>query len=134
MDNFNVRCDWFFYEGDKLLWTAQNTITPTGFAEVAKGIENFSSPYLIVGDDITDGFTINEVFRKAITSVSRSGSVVRFRTQLLPAECVGTYQKCSIFIGATATAGTGSMVNILKREWNKTAGTVLTIEARFTVS
>lgn len=128
-----VKCDWFFYWGDAETGPHPNAITPAGYEIVASGIEGLSSPYLVIGDDADAGFTITEVFRKAVSYVARDGNVIRFRTVLLPSEANGDHQKASIFYGASGGAGTGTMFNLLKQPYTKTSNAVLTIEARVTV-
>lgn len=133
MFNIKAKCEWFFEVNGECKGPYSNFITTAGLEKIATDIENISSPYLVVGDDTADGETINEVFRKAVSTINRAGNIIRFRTQLMPTECNGNFEKASIFYGATETAGTGTMFNLLKKSWNKTVGAIVTIEARITV-
>ncbi|MFZ5645820.1 MAG: hypothetical protein ACOY46_19865 [Bacillota bacterium] len=134
IDGIKVKGEWFFeYEGGRREGPFSNFITAAGLAKIAEGIENYSAPYLVIGDDTASGETIVETFRKAVSAVTRSGNVIRFRTQLLPGEANGNHQKVAIYTGAADTPGTGTMFNLLKQPWSKAANTVLTVEARITV-
>ncbi len=128
-----VKCDWFFYWDDSESGPHPNAITPAGYEIVAAGIEGLASPYLVIGDDTAAGFTITEVFRKDVSYVARDGNVIRFRTVMLPSEANGDHQKAAIFYGASGTAGTGTMFNLLKQPFSKSSNAVLTVEARVTV-
>lgn len=139
-DAIPVQCDWFFYEHDPVTGELiresgpfRNAIVPSEFGWVAEGIRGMVSPYLVIGDDTADGFVITEAGRWPVSTVIRDGALVRFRTMLLPGEGNGNHQKASIFRNGTGTVGTGTMFNLLKQPFSKTAGTVLTVEARVTV-
>lgn len=108
-------------------------LTGIGLEKVIEQIENVSSPYLVLGDDTTAGETINEVFRKPVSTVLRDGKTIRFRTQLLPNEADGDYQKAALFIEATDVPNSGTMLNLIKKPFSKGGNTVLTIETRITV-
>ena len=111
-----------------------NFITTAGLAKIAQlALENIAAPYLVIGDDTATGETIAEVFRKDVSARTRSGAVVRFRTQLLPGEANGTHQKVAIYVEGTAVAGTGTMLNLLKQSWSKAVNTALTVECKITV-
>lgn len=137
-EQFNITCDWTFTD----LVTGQkygpfsNAVAPTGAEDVAALLALISSPYLVIGDDTAAGWTMTEVFRKAVSSVVVSGNVVTFTTQLLGTEGNGTvnHEKWSIYTGATAVAGTGRMLNLLRQSFMKTSSMILSVEAEFTVS
>ncbi|MTV49839.1 hypothetical protein GJ688_12740 [Heliobacillus mobilis] len=111
-----------------------NFITEAGLRLIADSIQSLPSPFLVIGDDNDPGETITEVLRKPVSSISRTGNQVRFRTQFLQQEAVGDHRKIAVFTGATDTPGTGTMLNLLVKPWSKTANTLLTVEARITVS
>lgn len=134
-EGMKITCEWsFFDERDCLVygpWT--NDISPAGIALVAQAISAFTGVYLAVGDDSAAGFTMTEVFRKAVSTVNASAALVRFRTVLKPDECNGTHTKASIFIGGTAVADTGTMFNLLSKTWSKDISEYLTVEAKVTI-
>lgn len=136
MNNLNVKCEWFIYDesGRLLRGPLINFVTAAGLAAIAGAIETLTTPYLVIGDDTAAGETITETYRKAVSSVTRDGPIVRFRTQLLSGEGNGDHEKASIFINATGTAGTGTMLNLLVQPWSKTSAQILTVEAKFTVA
>lgn len=136
MNNVKVKCDWYFYDQDGrlLMGPLSNWVTVAGLATIAALLGNVSAPYLVIGDDTASGETITETYRQAVSSVTRDGPIVRFRTQLAAADGNGNHQKACIFTGGTAVAGTGTMLNLLVAPWSKTSSMVLTVEARFTVA
>ena len=135
MHNIEVKGEWFFeYEDGSIEGPFLNFITTAGLAKIAEGIEKMSSPYIVVGDDAAAGEAITEVFRKPVSTVNRTGNLVRFRTQLLPTECNGNHSKVSIFVEASDSPGTGVMLNILVQPWSKADNTALTVETRITVN
>ncbi|MTV47853.1 hypothetical protein GJ688_02495 [Heliobacillus mobilis] len=126
---------WFIeYEDGTVHGPLHNLITQAGLGLIASSISNLSSPYLLVGDDNSPGETITEIFRKPVSSVTCTAGEVRFRTQLVPADCNGNHNKMAIVIGGTDVAGTGTMLNLLTQPWSKNGNTVLTIEARITIT
>ena len=135
MDNrLQMTAEWYFEHQDgRVEGPYINDFTPDGLAEVSRAIEEFPSPYLVVGDDLAPGFTITEEFRKPVSVVMRDETVVRFRTQLLSTEGNGDHNKTCIFIRATDTPGTGIMLNLLRQLWSKTNKMILAVECRITV-
>lgn len=133
MDSFRVKGEWFFECNGQILGPFSNFITSAGISKIAESVKDFTSPYLVIGNDTASGETITEVFRKAVSVVNRDGNMVRFRTQLLPGEANGDHKKVSVFIEASDTPGTGTMFNLLKQPWSKTANSALTVECRITV-
>lgn len=133
MDNFKVKGQWFFECNGQISGPFSNFVTSAGIAKIAESVKNLASPYLVVGDDTASGETITEVFRKAVSIITREENMVRFRTQLLPGEANGDHQKVSLFIEASDTPGTGTMFNLLKQPWSKAANSALTVECRITV-
>lgn len=128
-----IKGEWFFEINEHVLGPYQNAITQKGYQAIADMIGKLPSPYLVVGSDSTPGETIIEVFRKAVSAVVTEGRMVWFRTQLLPTECNGDFNKVAIFYGASDSPGSGTMLNYLVHPWSKTANQVMTVEARITV-
>lgn len=134
-DNLKIKSEWFFeYEDGSIQGPFINSFPPAGLARVAELIHGTSSPYLVLGDDTAEGFVITEVYRKPVSLVTRDDNVVRFRTQLLTSEGNGDHQKSCIYIEAADSAGTGTMLNMLRRLWSKTSNMILAVECRITVS
>ena len=139
-ETVNVKGEWRFIEhdpnGNQVSDTGwlENFITAAGLELIASEIQGLSSPYLVIGSDTAPGETITEVYRQAVSVVARSGALVRFRTVILAANGNGTHQKASLFYGATAVAGTGTMFNLLKQPFSKTSNTILTVEVKITIS
>lgn len=126
--------EWYFeYENNTFSGPFYNDFSPTGLARVAEGIQNFPSPYLVVGDDQDGGFVLTEVFRKPVSIITRNDNMVRFRTQLLSTECNGDHRKTCIFTEASDTPNTGTMLNMLRQLWSKTDQMILAVECRITV-
>ena len=135
MHNIEVKGEWFFeYEDGSVEGPFSNFITTIGLTKIAEGIEKMSSPFIVVGDDAAAGEAITEVFRKPVSTINRTGNLVRFRTQPLPAECNGNHSKVSIFVEASDAQGTGKMLNLLIQPWSKADNTALTVETRITVN
>jgi len=133
-DRVKLKSEWYFeYEDGTVKGPFFNDFTPAGLAKVAEGIQNFSSPYLVIGDDTAPGYVITEVFRKPVSVVTRDDNVVRFRTQLLSTEGNGDHQKTCIYVEASDTPGTGVMLNMLRQLWSKTNLMILAVECRITV-
>jgi len=133
-DNITATAEWYFQEdGGPVQGPFFNDITPDGLADIATAIQGFSAPYLVLGNDSDPGWAMNETYRAAVTAVSRSVNVVRFRTLLAGDGANGDYTKASIFKNASDAPGTGTMFNLLRRNFSKTSGITLTIECRITV-
>lgn len=131
-DEFEIKAEWFLiYEDEHEEALGPNAIVDLDF--VGASIAGMATPYLVVGDDEEAGNTLTEVFRKAVSNVIQSGGLIRFRTQLLGNEGNGDHKKLSIFRGATGVPGSGSMFNLLRINWSKAAGVILTVECRITV-
>ena len=134
MDRLNLKAEWYFeYGNGDVRGPFYNSFSPDGLAKVAEGIQNFSSPYLVIGDDTAPGYVITEVFRKPVSVVTRDNNLVRFRTQLLSTEGNGDHQKTCIYVEASDTPGTGVMLNMLRQLWSKTDLNILAVECRITV-
>lgn len=133
-DQFKVKGEWFFeYEDGTREGPFFNSFPADGLTMIAELLSGASSPYLIAGDDTAEGYEITEVYRKPVSVVTQSGAVVRFRTQLLQSECNGDHQKACIYLYAADSAGTGRMLNMLRRAWSKADSILLTVECRITV-
>jgi len=131
-ERFNIRAEWYLlYRDGREEPLGPNAIVDLDF--VGASIAEMATPYLVVGDDGDAGNTITEVFRKAVSNVIQSGGLIRFRTQLLGNEGNGDHKKLSIFRGATGVPGSGTMFNLLRINWSKAAGVILTVECRITV-
>ena len=138
-DKLNIKGEWFleWRNIDGILLGSQmlnNFITTAGKNLIAQEIENLSSPYLVLGTDTTAGEVITEGFRKAVSIITRTSNLVRFRTQMLASEANGNWEKASLFYGASSTVGTGTMFNLLVSPFSKTSNQILTIEIKITVS
>jgi hypothetical protein len=134
-DKLRFRSEWYFeYEDGTVEGPFFHDFPPEGLAKVAELISGVSSPYLVVGDDTVAGFVITEAFRKPVSVVTRDGSMVRFRTQLLASEGNGDHQKTCIFVEAADNPGTGTMLNMLRHLWTKTGLMILAVECRITVT
>ena len=130
-----LKSEWFFeYEDGSVKGPFLNSFPPEGLARIAEGIKSFPSSYLVVGDDVDEGFTITEIFRKPVSIVTRDANVVRFRTQLLTSEGNGNHQKTCIYVEGADSPGTGIMLNMLREPWSKTTQMILAVECRITVS
>ncbi|MCW2278744.1 hypothetical protein [Heliophilum fasciatum] len=135
MENVKLKGEWFFEEeGGAVSGPLFNSITSAGLLLLSQTIAELPSPYLVVGDDSAPGETIVEVLRKPVSTIIVSGSLIRFRTQILQGECNGDHTKAAIFIGGTDVAGSGTMLNLLTQPWSKAGNTVLTVEARITIA
>lgn len=131
-EDFKLKAEWFLiYEDGREKALGPNAIVDLDF--VGASIAGMATPYLVVGDDEDAGNTITEVFRKAVSNVIQSGGLIRFRTQLLGNEGNGDHKKLSIFRGATGVTGSGAMFNLLRINWSKAAGVILTVECRITI-
>jgi len=135
-DKLGLKGEWYFeHEDGTREGPFFNSFPPEGLADIAELLAGASAPYLVVGDDAVAGYAITEVFRKPVSAVTRSGALVRFRTQLLTSECNGDHSKACIYLYGADTPGTGRMLNMLTQPWSKAAGnTSLTVECRVTVS
>lgn len=136
-DQPRVTCRWTIWDevsGEVLVDDQPNFVASDLLTLLAQTIEGVDDPYLVVGSDTAVGEVITEVYRQQVSNVIRSGYLVRFRTQILAADCNGTHNKVCIYRNATGTAGTGTMMNCLVQPWTKTALMILTVEARFTVT
>lgn len=132
-----IKCEWTITNdvtGEVIYQDEPNFITVAGLDLIAAYVAGQATPFLVVGDDLASGETITEFFRKAVSSVIRTGPLIRFRTQLLSAECNGDHNKACIYYGASVTPGTGTMLNLLLAPWSKTSAMILTVEAKFTVT
>ena len=102
-DKLNIKGEWFleWRNIDGILLGSQrlnNFITTAGKNLIAQEIENLSSPYLVLGTDTTAGEVITEGFRKAVSIITRTSNLVRFRTQMLASEANGNWEKASLVI------------------------------------
>lgn len=135
MDRLRIKSEWYFeHEDGQISGPFFNSFPTEGLAKVAEGIQGFSSPYLVLGDDTEEGFSITEVYRKPVSVVTRDGNIVRFRTQLLTDEGNGDHQKTCIYVEGSDTPRTGVMLNMLRQLWSKTNLMILAVECRITVS
>jgi len=132
-DKFSVTGEWYFEHDGLIKGPFFNSFPPTGLAKIAEAVERFFAPYLVIGDDLANGYTVIEAFRKPVSIVNRDGPVVRFRTQLLPTEANGDHQKTCIYVEGADTEGSGIMLNLLTQPWSKASNTALTVECRVTI-
>ncbi|MBC9786735.1 hypothetical protein H1S01_20130, partial [Heliobacterium chlorum] len=87
--SLEIKGEWFFEEGGRVIGPLFNFITSAGLEHLSQSIADLPSPYLVVGDDTNPGETIVEVFRKPVSSIIVSRNQVRFRTQFLSGEANG---------------------------------------------
>jgi len=100
-DTISLKSEWYLEYGDgKVFGPLKNYVTSAGLSIAAQKLAGLSSPYLVIGDDTTEGDTISEVYRKAVSVVTQSGNMIRFRTVLLAGEGNGQHQKTCIFTDA----------------------------------
>ncbi len=133
-ETISLKSEWYFeYEDGTVIGPLQNYVTSAGLGIAAQRIAGLSSPYLVIGDDLSEGDTISEVYRKAVSVVTHSGNAIRLRTVLLAGEGNGQHQKTCIFVGATDAPGSGTMFNLLKVPWGKENQMILTVECRLTL-
>lgn len=136
-DQPHVTCRWTIWDevsGEVLVDDQPNFVASDLLTLLAQTIEGVDDPYLVVGSDTAAGEVITEVYRQQVSNVIRSGYLVRFRTQILAADCNGTHNKVCIYRNATGTAASGTMMNCLVQPWTKTNLMILTVEARFVVA
>ena len=133
-DTISLKSEWYLEYGDgKVIGPLKNYVTSAGLSIAAQMLAGLSSPYLVIGDDTAEGDTISEVYRKAVSVVTQSGNMIRFRTVLLAGEGNGQHQKTCIFTDASDAPGSGIMFNLLKVPWGKENQMILTVECRLTL-
>lgn len=144
-----ITAEWLFYYED--INTGQKwTLGPFKNKVVQGGLENLAAiligevpsetaaMHCVIGSDSTPAQTndtvasMDEVFRKAITSKSRQGAMARLRTFLQTSEANGNHQCVGIVARSTDAPGTGVLLNRFVQPFSKAANTVLTIEVRWT--
>jgi hypothetical protein len=133
-ETMRLKSEWYLeYEDGTVIGPLQNYVTSAGLGIAAQKVAGLSSPYLVIGDDLAEGDTITEVFRKAVSVVTQSGNNIRLRTVLLAGEGNGQHQKTCIFVSATDAPGSGTMFNLLKVPWGKENQMILTVECRLSL-
>jgi len=133
-DMIGLKSEWYLeYEDGMVIGPLKNYITSAGLNIAAQILVGMNSLYLVIGDDNAEGDTIAEVFRKAVSVVTQSGNMIRFRTVLLAGEGNGQHQKTCLFTDATDAPGSGIMFNLLKVPWGKENQMILTVECRLTL-
>ncbi|MDD4776027.1 MAG: hypothetical protein PHG75_05920 [Syntrophomonas sp.] len=133
-ETISLKSEWYLeYEDGTVIGPLQNYVTSAGLGIAAQKVAGLSSPYLVIGDDIAEGDTIAEVFRKSVSVVTQLGNAIRLRTVLLAGEGNGQHQKTCIFTDATDAPGSGTMFNLLKVPWGKENQMILTVECRLTL-
>ena len=134
METMRLKSEWYLeYEDGTVIGPLQNYVTSAGLGIAAQKVAGLSSPYLVIGDDLAEGDTLTEVFRKSVSVVTQLGNNIRLRTVLLAGEGNGQHQKTCIFVGATDAPGSGTMFNVLKVPWGKENQMILTVECRLTL-
>jgi len=134
METMRLKSEWYLeYEDGTVIGPLQNYVTSAGLGIAAQKVAGLSSPYLVIGDDLAEGDTLTEVFRKSVSVVTQLGNNIRLRTVLLAGEGNGQHQKTCIFVGATDAPGSGTMFNLLKVPWGKENQMILTVECRLTL-
>jgi hypothetical protein len=133
-DTISLKSEWYLeYEDGTVIGPLQNYVTSAGLSIAAQRVAGLSSPYLVIGNDLAEGDTITEVFRKSVSVVTQSGNAIRLRTVLLAGEGNGQHQKTCIFTDATDAPSSGTMFNLLKVPWGKENQMILTVECRLTL-
>jgi len=133
-ETISLKSEWYLeYEDGTVIGPLHNYVTSAGLGIAAQKVAGLSSPYLVIGDDLAEGDTIAEVFRKSVSVVTQLGNAIRLRTVLLAGECNGQHQKTCIFTDATDASGSGTMFNLLKVPWGKENQMILTVECRLTL-
>jgi len=133
-ETISLKSEWYLeYEDGTVIGPLQNYVTSAGLGIAAQKVAGLSSPYLVIGDDLAEGDTIAEVFRKSVSVVTQLGNAIRLRTVLLAGEGNGQHQKTCIFTDATDAPGSGTMFNLLKVPWGKENQMILTVECRLTL-
>jgi hypothetical protein len=139
-DKIEVIGEWRFKYYDKSLKLVNDTgwlknfITGAGLQKVAECVETLPSPYIVLGTDTATGETITEFIRKPVVSTVRTGNIIRFRAIFLANEGNTDFEKASLFYDATATAGTGTMFNLLLKPFSKDSNTIMTVEVKVTIT
>lgn len=115
----------------------KNMITDAGLAAMAKaltGDPDIEIKYLALGtsDAAVTGAETQlgaEIFRTAITDISRSGSVVTSTFYVLSGEGIGQIEEIGIFVGSTAsdTANSGTLLSRVLWSHEKTMDEEITI-------
>lgn len=121
------------YGDGTVIGPLKNYVTSAGLSIAAQKLSGLNSPYLVIGDDIAEGDTISEVYRKPVSVVTQYGNGIRLRTVLLAGEGNGQHQKTCLFTDATDAPGSGVMFNLLKVPWGKENQMILTVECRLTL-
>ena len=133
-ETISLKSEWYLeYEDGTVVGPLHNYVTSAGLGIAAHKVASLSSPYLVIGDDLAEGDTIAEVFRKSVSVVTQLGNAIRLRTVLLAGEGNGQHQKTCIFTDATDAPGSGTMFNLLKVPWGKENQMILTVECRLTL-
>ncbi|MDD3888929.1 MAG: hypothetical protein PHR65_03295 [Syntrophomonadaceae bacterium] len=133
-ETISLKSEWYLgYEDGTVIGPLHNYVTSAGLGIAAQKVAGLSSPYLVIGDDLAEGDTIAEVFRKSVSVVTQLGNAIRLRTVLLAGEGNGQHQKTCIFTDATDAPGSGTMFNLLKVPWGKENQMILTVECRLTL-
>jgi len=133
-ETISLKSEWYLeYEDGTVIGPLHNYVTSAGLGIAAQKVAGLSSPYLVIGDDLAEGDTIAEVFRKSVSVVTQLGNAIRLRTVLLAGEGNGQHQKTCIFTDATNAPGSGTMFNLLKVPWGKENQMILTVECRLTL-
>ena len=133
-ETMRLKSEWYLeYEDGTVVGPLHNYVTSAGLGIAAQKVAGLSSPYLVIGDDLAEGDTIAEVFRKSVSVVTQLGNAIRLRTVLLAGEGNGQHQKTCIFTDATDASGSGTMFNLLKVPWGKENQMILTVECRLTL-
>ena len=133
-ETISLKSEWYLeYEDGTVVGPLHNYVTSAGLGIAAQKVAGLSSPYLVIGDDLAEGDTIAEVFRKSVSVVTQLGNAIRLRTVLLAGEGNGQHQKTCIFTDATDASGSGTMFNLLKVPLGKENQMILTVECRLTL-
>ena len=148
-ENIGITAEWFFRYKDidtGRKWTDgpfENKVVQDGLANLAALLigeypSTTAAMHCVIGSNSTAAqvndtlVDMNEVFRKTITSKTRSGAMARLRTFLGTSEGNGDHQCVGLAARATDQAGSGVLLNRLVQPFSKAGNTNLTIEVRWT--
>jgi hypothetical protein len=132
------------FTGEERIVEYKNIIVTVGLSMIAErlagGSNNCDITYTAVGTDATapalgDTTLGTELDRKAVTTISNSGTQVLISTFFGASEAIGTLTELGYFgEAASATPDSGTMFNHAVISEVKTASETLTIQSTFTMS
>ena len=142
-ESIKISGEWLFYLDNQLVKREKNMIVQAGLDILAALLINEQPNaipfHLALGTGVTPASSADtklqtEVFRKVVSSKTRTAAMVRLRTFLLASEAIGTWIEFGIFMAGTNILNSGTLLNriLLAGGISKTSNTYLTIETRIT--